>query len=184
MSQLLQSSQSINISIDAGGSLAVAPFKGNYTLLGTGGSVYGSAIATNATVSAVYGPYSDSVSMRLTVSDGGLVDFEAGASPTLDAKPPQSQQISISANRTIVAEDDGLVFACTTALTITIPSALSPRPNIAVIPPASGNVSIAVSGGANINGATTTLTRARAANPAGFVITPYSESDGYGVSGS
>lgn len=85
---------------------------------------------------------------------------------------------------TLTAADDGKVFNCTTALTITIPASLSPRPNIAVIPPASGNVSIAVSGGAQINGATTTLTRARAGNPAGFVIQPYSEADGYGVSGS
>lgn len=184
MSQLLQSGQSIDVSIPASGSIAVAPFQGSYSIVGTAGSVAGTAIATNATVGAVYGPYTNPTTVRLTVNSGGLVDFEAGVSPTLDYKPDGGKSIPISASRTVIAEDDGLVFACTTALTITIPAALSPRPNIAVIPPASGNVSIAVSGGAQINGATTTLTRARAGNPAGFVIQPYSEADGYGVSGS
>ena len=90
----------------------------------------------------------------------------------------------LSGAKTISAIDNGRVFECTTALTITIPASLSPRPSFVVIPPSSGNVSIAVSGGANINGATTTLTRSRASNPAGIAIISYSESDGYGVSGS
>jgi hypothetical protein len=91
---------------------------------------------------------------------------------------------SLSSAYQISKDDDGKVFNCTTALTITIPASLSPRPSFIVNPPASGNVSIAVSGGANINGATTTLTRARSANVAGFAVVPYAESDGYGVSGS
>ena len=92
--------------------------------------------------------------------------------------------VSISTDTLITAADDARTFNCTTALTITIPANLSPRPSFIVNPPASGNVSIAVSGGANINGATTTLTRARTANVAGFVVVPYAESDGYGVNGS
>lgn len=92
--------------------------------------------------------------------------------------------VSISTDTLITAADDARTFNCTTALTITIPASLSPRPSFIVNPPASGNVSIAVSGGANINGATTTLTRARTANVAGFVVVPYAESDGYGVNGS
>ena len=95
-----------------------------------------------------------------------------------------STTVTLSASRTLTAADDQVQFTCTTALTITIPASLSPRPSFIVNPPASGNVSIAVSGGANINGATTTLTRARSANVAGFAVVPYAESDGYGVSGS
>ena len=91
---------------------------------------------------------------------------------------------SLSGPRTITADDDQKQFTCTTALAITIPASLSPRPSFVVSPPATGNVSIAVSGGAQVNGATTTLTRSRANNPAGFVVTAYAESDGYGVSGS
>ena len=91
---------------------------------------------------------------------------------------------SLSGPRTITADDDQKQFTCTTALIITIPASLSPRPSFVVNPPATGAASIAVSGGAQINGATTTLTRSRANNPAGFVVTAYAESDGYGVSGS
>lgn len=91
---------------------------------------------------------------------------------------------SLSSAYQISKDDDGKTFNCTTALTITIPASLSPRPSFIVNPPASGNVSIAVSGGANINGATTTLTRSRASNVAGVAVVAYAESDGYGVSGS
>lgn len=95
-----------------------------------------------------------------------------------------SVPVTLSANYTVTADDDGVIFTCTTALTITVPASLSPRPSFIVNPPASGNASIAVSGGANINGATTTLTRSRASNPAGIAVVAYAESDGYGVSGS
>lgn len=93
-------------------------------------------------------------------------------------------QLTKSGDYTITAADDGATITCTTALTITIPASLSPRPSFVVNPPATGNASIAVSGGAQINGATSTLTRSRANNYAGFVVTAYAESDGYGVSGS
>lgn len=96
----------------------------------------------------------------------------------------QGAVVSISTDTLITAADDARTFNCTTALTITIPANLSPRPSFIVNPPSSGNASIAVSGGANINGATTTLTRSRASNPAGVAVVAYAESDGYGVSGS
>jgi hypothetical protein len=113
-----------------------------------------------------------------TVLTGG-----ATYTPPID-KTTYSGQTRVDAGFTLKASDDGTVFACTAALTVTIPAGLSPRPRVAFIPPASGNLSIAVSGGANINGAATTLTRARSANPAGVALTPYTEGDGYGVSGS
>lgn len=102
----------------------------------------------------------------------------------LDGPDKSGDPVTVSADRTIAASDDGKVFNLTVAATLTIPASLSPRPSFIVNPPASGNVSIAVSGGANINGATTTLTRARSANVAGFAVVAYAESDGYGVSGS
>lgn len=86
---------------------------------------------------------------------------------------------------TIAASDDGKRFRCTTALTITIPAALVPRPEFTVMPPSTGNLSIAFSGGSQGNGAATTITRTRASNPAGVVITPWPDvTDGYGVSGA
>lgn len=121
----------------------------------------------------------------LRTPDGSLYTTADGVLVTADYLPAtQRAQVTLSGAYILKASDDGRVFICSTAITVTIPAGLSPRPNVAFIPPASGNVSMAVSGGATINGATTTLTRARSANPAGFIVQPYSESDGYGVSGS
>ncbi len=97
---------------------------------------------------------------------------------------PGGAGIPVASSFSLTSADDGKVFACTAALTITIQAALSPRPSVVVIPPPSGNVSIAVSGGAQLNGATTTLTRSRASNLAGVAVVPYVDADGYGVSGS
>ena len=92
--------------------------------------------------------------------------------------------VPLSEDTTLRVSDDGLVFRCTTAVTITVPELLSPRPSCVVHAPPTGNVSLDPTGAAQLNGAGTTLTRSRATNPAGFVISAYAESDGYGVSGS
>ena len=94
-----------------------------------------------------------------------------------------SSVIPISTGFTLSAADDGKQYACTTSLTITIPASLSPRPTIIVAPPPTGNLSIAVSGGSQINGGTSTLTRTRLANPTSIVVQSYIDYDGYGVSG-
>jgi hypothetical protein len=111
-------------------------------------------------------------------------DFLLGWKGGQDVLVPIGSPVLLSAGVVIGASDDGKVFNCTTALTITFPELLIPRPSIIVNAPPSGNVSIARSGGALLNGAGTTLTRSRATNPAGFAVVPYAESDGYGVSGS
>ena len=114
----------------------------------------------------------------------GYVDSDGKAQIALGGINISATNVTLSGAYQVTALDDGKVFTCTAALTITIPAALSPRPSFIVNPPSSGNVSIAVSGGAQVNGATTTLTRARTANVAGFAVVPYAESDGYGVSGA
>ena len=91
---------------------------------------------------------------------------------------------TLSSDYTVTAADDQKQFTCTTALTITVPELLSPRPSFIVNAPPTGNVSLDPTGAAQLNGATTTLTRSRADNYAGFVVMAYAESDGYGVSGS
>lgn len=92
--------------------------------------------------------------------------------------------IPLSEDTTLRVSDDGLVFRCTTAVTITVPELLSPRPSCVIHAPPTGDVSLDPAGAAQLNGAGTTLTRSRANNPAGFVVSAYAESDGYGVSGS
>lgn len=120
-----------------------------------------------------------------TVSDafGAAIVGDKRATDT-DNVLRQGAVVSISTDTLITAADDGRIFNLTAAATLTISASLSPRPSFIVNPPASGNASIAVSGGANVNGATTTLTRSRSSNPAGVAVVAYSESDGYGVSGS
>lgn len=120
-----------------------------------------------------------------TVSDafGAAIVGDKRATDT-DNVLRQGAVVSISTDTLITAADDGRIFNLTAAATLTISASLSPRPSFIVNPPASGNASIAVSGGANVNGATTTLTRSRSSNPAGVAVVPYAESDAYGVSGS
>ncbi len=101
-----------------------------------------------------------------------------------DVQPGGGVAIPLRNDIVLSRADDQKIYACMTALTVTVPAGISPRPSAVFIPPATGNLSIATSGGAQINGATTTLTRGRSSNPAGIVIQPYAESDGYGVSGS
>lgn len=138
----------------------------------------------------------------ISVSAADIIGANSGQRPDLLAFPNQTYRTSdgqlwrvwrgrivtdvipLTENTTMRASDDGLVFRCTTALTITVPELLAPRPNMVVHAPPTGNASIARSGAATLNGAATTLTRSRASNPAGFVITPYADVDGYGVSGS
>lgn len=92
--------------------------------------------------------------------------------------------VPLSEDTTMRADDDGIAFRCTTALTIFVPELLSPRPTFIVNAPPTGNVSLDPTGAAQLNGAGTTLTRSRSSNPAGVAVVAYSEADGYGVSGS
>jgi len=84
--------------------------------------------------------------------------------------------VALSGAYTISAQDDGITFNCTTALTVTVPSGLVPRPAIIIKPPPIGNLTIITPSG--------TATRARTTNPVGIFVSPFAESDGYGVSGS
>ena len=91
-------------------------------------------------------------------------------------------RIADAASRNISASDNGNFLAPTGAITYTIPAGLSPMPSFTVDCPVSGSVTVAVSGGATINGAAASLSRTRATNPVGFVVLAH-EAGAYGVSG-
>ncbi len=96
-----------------------------------------------------------------------------------------SAPVTLSADYTVTAADDGVIFNCTAALTITTPAGLSPKPSFIPVPPPTGDLSLAFTGGATGNGSAATQTRTRANNPAGVVVIPYADvTNGYGVSGS
>lgn len=111
---------------------------------------------------------------------------ELAPAETEAARSMVSASMEVSASRAISALDAGRRLHVTGAFTLTIPAGLSPRPSFSVECPASGVVTIAVSGGATINGATSSITRARTSNWGGFVVTALQNSppDGYGVSGA
>lgn len=175
----IYSNGSAQVSIPAGQKIAIATYGNEYATLSFRRANNLEFIRRLDNAQVVLGPYSDSRVIQIDAAQDSVF-YNVGADPFVTIGRP----VPLSAGITLTAESDGAQYACSTALTITIPAGLSPRPAIIVIPPPTGDASIAVSGGATINGATSTLTRARASNPAGFVVLPYEESDGYGVSGS
>ena len=96
-------------------------------------------------------------------------------------QPKDGAWIPINGNYTISSFDDRKSFACTTALTVTIPTGLSPRPSVCILPPPTGNL-LSITG--PLNGSSQTLTRTRGSNVAGVAINAYPDADNYGVSGS
>lgn len=102
-----------------------------------------------------------------------------------DAGGSTSSTESLSGPRTITADDDQKQFTCITALTVTCPNGLSPRPSVIAVPPAAGNLTLTPTGGATLNGSASSITRTFANNRLGVAITPnpYDVND-YTVSGS
>lgn len=74
--------------------------------------------------------------------------------------------VVVAAGRALTPADHGKVLDVSTALTLTIPQdILPPGFECKLIAPASGNLSLDPLGTVTLNGAGTTLTRARAGNP-------------------
>lgn len=93
--------------------------------------------------------------------------------------------ITLDASATLTNQFTGSTVICTVPLTLTVPGGLSSNFACIVVCPAAGNVTIAVSQNATINGAQTSLTRALAANANGFSIAQASNvPDTFTVSGS
>jgi len=107
------------------------------------------------------------------VRAGANVRVRIGSTPTN----------SVGTSRAITAADNETIILCTAAITLTIPAGLSPQPSILVIPPQSGSVTIAVSGGATVNGDTASIAVGWDGNRTGFSILPVG-TNAYGCSGS
>ena len=91
---------------------------------------------------------------------------------------------NLSADRAFAAVDDGKSFYATANRSMTLGAGLGWLSGVWIDCPASGTVSIVFSSTTG-NGTSTTITRTRSNNPAGFVIVPHTEAaDTYGVSGS
>jgi hypothetical protein len=88
MSNQLFSGQGRDINVPAGQSLAVSSIQGAYTATIIAGAGLGTALATDSTGGATYGPYSGGVTIRLKAGEGALLDYEAAVSPVLNYAPP------------------------------------------------------------------------------------------------
>ena len=183
-----------------GASITLTVGDGGFITIATAGGLAVASIAPSASVASVvnlgplaerrrFGIFTEGAQVTVTnVSCAGFDYDYSGSGLTQDQVI--AVQALVSANRiqdtisrVITAADNGRLLAPTTALTYTIPAGLSPAPSFSLDSPAAGAVTIAVSGGATINGAATSLSRTRISNLVGFVVVAHNDTDAYGVSG-
>lgn len=123
-------------------------------------------------------------------SEQGLVTYN----PTTATIPPGPGRdavneaamptiITVSTSRALTAADNGKVLRCSSAVTLEYPEGLGAEFSCIVESPASGDVTIDPTGSCTANGGSTSLTRSRANNPAGFVIRALA-ANVFGVSGA
>ena len=121
MSSTLFNGQSADIPVPTGESIAVSAIQGTYTLSIIQGANLG-ALATGATGSAVYGPYTPGNVVRVTAAAGAIVDFEVGANPTPDFKTATTRGVPVAASKTLNSSDLEQILDVSAAATLTIPS--------------------------------------------------------------
>ena len=107
MSNQLSSGQGRDINVFAGQSLAVSSITGAYTATIIAGAGIGTALATDSTGGATYGPYSGGVTIRLKSGEGGLIDYEAAVSPVLNYAGPARLGYSAAGDTSSVVDGGG-----------------------------------------------------------------------------
>lgn len=90
----------------------------------------------------------------------------------------------LSADYVLKSTDNGRLFRCTTALTVTVPVGVALPDGCIIDPPATGSLTVAGDGVSTLNGSTASVTRAAANNPAGVAIKSRITANDFGVSGS
>ena len=122
MSQTLYAGQSRDLPVQDGESIAVSCISGTYTITIIAGEGAGTAIVTDSSANAVYGPYT-SIKVRLACADASSVEFEIGAAPNADIRDIPVRGITVSASRTVNTGDLDQVMDCTSgsAIAMTVP---------------------------------------------------------------
>jgi hypothetical protein len=106
MSNQLYSGQGRDINVFAGQSLAVSSITGAYTATIIAGAGIGTALATDSTGGATYGPYSGGVTIRLKAGEGALLDYEAAVNPVLNYAGPARLGYSAEGDTSSVVSGD------------------------------------------------------------------------------
>ena len=203
MSNIISGGRSVDLNVQAGQSLKVTTISGTYTATVLAGAGAGTALATDSADGATYGPYAAAVTIRIKSSATGFVDYDVGVSPSLGYRSPAYfghntagdiaslvdgdgntlyATTAVGTSRSLTDADNGRTLECTATVTLTVPIGLMTGFGCAIIP--SGTTSIASSGGALLNGATTTLTRAAATNAIFAIVPRASASNSYVVTGT
>lgn len=110
---------------------------------------------------------------RLSINGTSLVDAAGNAA---------FGTTTVATSRSLTDADNGKTLECTATVTLTVPIGLMTNFGCAIIP--NGTTSIASSGGALIQGATTTLTRAAATNAIFAIVPRASAANSYVVTGT
>jgi hypothetical protein len=130
-----------------------------FTVNGNGALVNGapSALAANSTFRLRF----DLITGAWYVVAGNTINVIQYVAPdAVYEKPP----VFVTASRNFANSDSGATLVLTGAWTLTMVPGLNSGWSCAIAPPASGVVTVAASGGATLNGAATSITRAVAAN--------------------
>ncbi len=133
--------------------------KGDITVSGTG-TVW-SINAASVTLGKMASLAANSVIANITGSAAtpAAVSLSAFKSAlTIGVADVAGSVIAVSSSRNMVAADNGATLTFSGAYTLTIPTGLTGI-NVIVLPPSSGNASIAPGAGVTINGSTSTITR-------------------------
>lgn len=110
MSNQLYSGQGRDINVPAGQSLAVSSITGAYTATIIAGAGIGTALATDSTGGATYGPYSGGVTVRLKAGEGALLDYEAAVSPVLNYAGPARLGHSAAGDTSSLVDGSGITW--------------------------------------------------------------------------
>jgi len=212
MSKSISNGLSVDIPVQATHSLKLAWLGGTYTAqIISGAANLPVALATNSASDQTFGPYATAIMVRLTVSAIGRVAWDTASAPAfippgeqftrqddgipvtlsgvgpaaafaVDGAGNSSTTTAVASSRALTAADNGNTLECAAGITVTVPAGLGANFGVAIEVPA-GTVSIASSGGALLNGATTTLTRA-STNIMFAIVARASATDSYSVTGS
>lgn len=109
-------------------------------------------------------------------------NYDSRSGERMDPNRRENLTLPVATSRDLTSSDDGYTLECTATVTLNIPAGLPANFGCAIIP--NGITSISASGGALLNGAGTTLTRAASANALFAIVSRVSAANSYVVTGS
>lgn len=130
------------------------------------------------------GPFTVAVTLNLAAAANGPgVNYSfASALPVGDTLTQSTATVS----RNLVQADSGTIIPVANGITLTAVGGTLVNFSAIILPVTGATVSLAFTGGATGNGASTTITRARSANVLGFAVNqdPASGADAFAVGGA